>query len=96
MNLEIQIHSLMFSFIFGMFFSLVYNIFYKLLFCGNKLTRIIVNVIFNIIMFGIYFLCLRIINNGIVHLYFLISLIAGFLIGNIKTKKVRRYKLEYF
>ena len=96
MNLEIQIQSLIFSFIFGMFFSLMYNTFYRLLFCGNKLKRIIINLIFDIIIFGIYFLCLKVINSGIVHLYFLISLILGFIIGNIKTKKVRGYKLEYF
>ena len=96
MNIELQIQSLVFSLVFGLFFSFVYNLFYKYLYKGVMFIRIIMNFIFIISLASLYFMFLSIINNGIIHLYFIIMLFIGFIMGNIKTKKLRRYTLEYF
>lgn len=96
MVLELQIQSLIFSLVFGMFFALMYNLFYKHLFKGKIVIRVITNLIFVSSNTILYFLLLKIINNGIIHSYFLIILGIGFIIGNIKTRKIRKYRLEYF
>lgn len=96
MNLELQIQSLIFSLVFGMFFALMYNLFYKYLFRGIVVIRFIVNLIFVISNTTLYFLLLKTINNGRIHSYFLIMLVIGFIIGNVKTRKIRKYRLEYF
>lgn len=94
MNLEIQIQSLIFSLVFGMFFSLMFNLFYKRLFCGKLILRVVTNLIFITINTLLYFEILRMINNGIIHLYFIIAMIIGFVLGNVKTKVIRKYRLE--
>lgn len=94
MNLEIQIQSLIFSFVFGLFFSLMFNIFYRFLFKGRLPIKIISNLVFVLANIFLYFLLLKIINEGIIHFYFIIMLILGFILGNKKTKKIRTYKLE--
>lgn len=94
MNLELQIQSLIFSFIFGMFFSLMFNLFYKYLFRGKSWFRFITNMIFVFFHVILYFSLLMMINDGRIHLYFIIMLTLGFIIGNKKTKKIRKYRLE--
>lgn len=89
MNLETQIQSLIASFIFGMFFSLTYNTLHKYLYVHNLLIKIFNNFIYIIVNVTIYFITLQLINNGIIHPYFLISSLLGFIIGNKTTKKVR-------
>ena len=89
MDLEIQIQSLVFSFVFGMFFSLIYNMIYFILLCDNKIIKMISNTIYCLISTSTYFLLLYKINNGIIHPYFLLTLIIGFYIGNKDTKKRR-------
>ena len=96
MNLEIQIQSLIFSLVFGMFFALMYNLFYKYLFKGKVVIRAIVNILFVSFNTMLYFFLMQIINNGIIHSYFLLMVVVGFTISNIKTRRIRKYRLEYF
>lgn len=96
MGLETQIQSLVFSFVFGLFLSLMFNVFYKYLFKPKLPIKIITNLIFVSINALIYFFLLKIINDGILHSYFLISLLMGFVLGNLKTKVIRKYKLNNF
>jgi len=94
MDLEIQIQSLIFSLVFGMFFALMFNILYKQLFCGTTIIKIISNGLFVIGSVILYFCILKIINNGIIHPYFLIMIFIGFVLGNKKTRVIRKIKLE--
>ncbi|MBQ7137210.1 MAG: hypothetical protein IJO43_04470 [Bacilli bacterium] len=94
MSLEIQIQSLIVSFIFGMFFSVLFNLFYKFLFIRKKIIKITVNFLFITITTLLYFSVLCIINSGIIHSYFIIMLILGFWIGNKKSRRIRKDKLE--
>ena len=96
MDLEIQIQSLIFSLVFGMFFSLIFNLMYKHLFRGKKVFRLFTNMLFVIFNVLLYFGILSIINDGIIHTYFMLMVVVGFIIGNKKTKKIRKYRLEIF
>ncbi len=89
MNLKIQIISLLFSFFYGVAFSSLVNINYELLFKKRKKYRIIYTLIFVLIMALLYFFLLQKINNGIMHVYFLMIILIGFYISFPITKKIR-------
>lgn len=89
MNLKIQIISLLFSFFYGVTFSFLVNINYELLFKKRKKYRIIYTLIFVLIMALLYFFLLQRINNGIMHVYFLMIILIGFYISFPITKKIR-------
>lgn len=89
MNLETQIQSLIVSFVYGLFISLTYNILYKYLYTYGKITKIVLDITYVILITLIYFFILLKINNGNVHPYFIGTLILGFIIGNKKTKTRR-------
>lgn len=90
MNLEIQIQSLVYSFLFGLFFSFSFNINYKYLFSYNKGIKFIFTPIFTTFHTIIYFFLLKKINDGILNYYFLLLFLFGFLIGNKTTRKIRK------
>lgn len=90
MNLKLQIISLVFSFFYGMLFSLLVNINYELLFKKRKRFRIIFTFSFIFVMALIYFFILNKLNNGIIHIYFLILIVVGFYISFPISKHLRR------
>lgn len=77
MSLKTQLLSLGFSFVFGFFFMLLIKFNYKFLFLSKKLIRIIGSFLFVFDMALLYFLIIKIINNGILHIYFLFMLLLG-------------------
>ena len=79
MSLFIQIISLMFSFVFGMSLFFIFKL---KLFKNLKNTFIYYFLRFVLILFIslLYFAGLYFINGGIVHLYFLLFIIFGFLL----------------
>lgn len=87
MSLKLQIISLIVSFLYGIFFSFLLNINYKIIYNNSKLIKIIGTFIFIIANSLLYFYILLKINNGIVHIYLLLSLLMGFILGNIKIFK---------
>ena len=81
MVLKDQIISFFISFIYGFilyWFICKTNIY---LFSKKRVFRIIFNAFFCIITTFIYFLVLVIFNNGIIHSYFFLFLIFGFLLS---------------
>ena len=89
MNLEVQIQSMIFSFVYGLFFSFLLNLNYRVLFTSKKYIQVIGNLFFIIDNVLLYFILLRYINNGVLHLYFLLLVVLGFFVGNPTTKKIR-------
>lgn len=83
MDLNIQIYSLIFSFVFGVMFSLLLKINYRILFLSVKRIKIFSNFIFLLDVSLLYFLGLKLINNGILHIYFFIVFILGWIVGKI-------------
>ena len=79
MKLNIQIYSLLFSFLFGIIFNFILDIFNRLVNNCRLWLRIILSILFTIIISIVYFCCLLYINNGFLHLYFLLSIAVGYI-----------------
>jgi hypothetical protein len=95
--LNIQIKSIIYSFIYGCIFSLLLNINYKYIYYSKGIKKILINIFFIIDNVLLYFLILRYINNGIFHFYFLLSIILGFIVVNyMTTKKIKLFKHWFF
>lgn len=78
MELSIQIYSFVFSFLFGGCLYLLLDAFNKII----KNTKIIIQIfssfIFIMVLACIYFLGLLFINDGVVHIYFLLCILVGY------------------
>ena len=79
MKLNIQIYSFIYSFFFGCCFYFLLDLFNKLVSKLNIVFKVILSFVFVILMASIYFLISLFINNGIVHIYFLLSILIGYL-----------------
>lgn len=88
--LDIQVKSIIFSFIYGGIFSLLLTLNYKFLYNYNGIKKFLINIFFIIDNVLLYFIILNYINNGIVHLYFLISILIGFLTVNKVASIIRK------
>ena len=95
MNINIQIYSLLFSFLYGIIFYILLEINYNILFEGKIIYRIIISFLFVIVLSLVYFLILLKINNGVLHLYFFLSMFTGYLVSFVIYKKliVKRKKV---
>lgn len=87
MSIRIQIISIIFSFIFGIFFSIFTNVNYRYLFSKNKMYKVFFTFIYVLDATLLYFLIIKKLNGGVVHLYFLLFIGFGFLVGLIKLNK---------
>jgi hypothetical protein len=92
MPLEIQIKSLLFSFIFGVFFAVMYNLNKRYIYGRERYYKIITTFLFIINLGFFYYLVLLKINFGIIHPYFLIMIYVGFVIANKKIKSMDKDK----
>lgn len=86
--LNIQLISIVFSFIYGMFFSFLLNLNYKYLYKSSGVVKIFINLIFIYDNTLLYFIILRYINNGILHYYFIIFILLGFSFINKVSSKI--------
>ena len=85
MSLNIQIYSFIYSFVFGIIVAFLFKFIYKYLYLVHRLLN---SFLFITIISLIYFKIMYIINNGIVHLYFLLTTILTFIItyNNLQKK----------
>ena len=88
MDLKIQILSLIFSFFYGIFLFIVFKLEYKCIFLIRKKYQIICNFIYCKVFSLLYFFLLLFINNGSLHLYFLLLIAFGFLLSYQMSKKI--------
>lgn len=87
MELAIQLQVLIVSFVYGILFSYLIKLQYKFLFDSKLFYKIVITSLFVFDNCLLYFLILRFINNGIFHIYFLFSLIIGYIFGNYLVNK---------
>lgn len=87
-DLSIQLKSIIFSFLYGGFFSILLNINYKYIYNSKKAYKYLINIFFVVDNVFLYFIILRLINDGILHYYFLISLVIGFISVNKVSYKI--------
>ena len=88
MILKIQIFSLLYSFFYGIVFFILLEINYKLLYSGKLFYRIIISFLFIIFISLLYFIGLIKVNNGIIHIYFFLSLFTGYLLSFVIYRKI--------
>ena len=88
MILKMQILSLLFSFIYGNFVFWLLEINYRLLYEGKIIYRVIISFLFVMFISLLYFIGLFKINNGIIHIYFFIVLLTGYLLSFVIYRKI--------
>jgi len=77
MELIIQIKSLLFSFVFGIIFSITTSILEKIIYHKKIIFEIINTFLISIFFCLLYFICIKNINNGIIHIYFIMMVLFG-------------------
>jgi len=87
MILKIQIISLLYSFFFGFIFFFLLELNNKFFYKGKIVYRIFISFLFVIAMSLFYFFGLIKINNGIIHLYFYLSMFTGYLLSFVIYNK---------
>jgi len=89
MVLSIQLQVLVVSFVYGIVLAYILRMQYKYFFESKFWYRIFLTIVFVFDNVVLYFLVLRLINNGIFHIYFLFLIIIGFIFGlKLLDKKI--------
>ena len=91
MSLNEQIISLVFSFVYGIFLAFVHNFNYNLLFNKTKFFKVFLNILLVLDLVLIYFLLIKKINGGIIHPYFYILMVIGFIFNFNFSKRLRKF-----
>ena len=76
-NINIQILSLVVSFLYGIFFYIILEVNYRFLTSSSKIIKVLSSLLFVLFHALLYFIILLYINNGYIHLYFLICILVG-------------------
>ena len=87
MTLNIQLQSLIVSFVYGIVLAYILKLQYKYFFYSKLLYKITITALFVFDNTLLYFLLLRIINKGIFHIYFILIMIVGYVFGYYLVKK---------
>lgn len=77
MILEVQIKTLIFSFLFGIYFAYMIRVNYKYIYTLKKLYKILATFLLIFSNVLLYFIILLKINNGIIHMYSLLMIVLG-------------------
>ncbi len=93
-DLNMQIKSILFSFIYGILISFLFNINYFLLLNRKKIIKIFSSIFFVFDFSLLYFYVLEYINFGYIHFYLILFFICGFAIFYIPFKKKFRKKMS--
>ncbi len=88
MNLRIQLLSIFFSFAYGLIFSILYILFTNFLYKPAKRYKILINLLFVTVTFLIFFIILKIINNGMLHFSLFFIFFSTFLFFQNRFKNV--------
>ena len=87
MNLKIQLICLAFSFLFGVFLYFIYRIHSRALFHHKGRLKYFFQFIVTFSCSFLYFIILNFLNNGVLHCYFLLLIMCGFLISYHFSRK---------
>ena len=89
MDSLIQIQSFVFSFVYGYLFYILTRFNHYILLNKNTIFKLFINIVFVIDIVILYIYEMFKINKGIIHIYFVIVLIIGFIVGNITYDNVK-------
>ena len=87
MKLSIQIYSLIYSLIYGGVFYLLLDLFNKFTSMKKVYLKVILSWLFITVIALLYFFGLLYINNGVLHIYFLLSIVCGYIIVYLIHKR---------
>lgn len=87
MKLSIQIYSLIYSLIYGGVFYLLLDLFNKFTSMKKVYLKVILSWLFITVIALLYFFGLLYINNGVLHIYFLLSIVCGYIIVYLIFKR---------
>ena len=93
MILETQIITFLVSMGFGLLFSFFIDLIKNKLFKIKSLWQMIISLIITVLLSLIYFYVLLKLNNAIIHPYYIVAFIIGFLIENTFKKLSKRIVL---
>lgn len=93
MKLDIQITTFLFSICFGILFSFIIDLVKNKLFKTKAIFQVIISFLITIFMALLYFYMLLKLNNAIIHPYFIVAFITGFLIESTFKKLFKRIVL---
>jgi hypothetical protein len=91
MELSTQLMSLIFSFAYGIIVSYLFNINYNFIYKSSFLYKIVINILFCVNLGLIYFLSMKLINNGVIHIYFVLMFLLGFSLFVKKYSFLRKF-----
>ena len=83
MNLKMQIVLIIYSLLFGVLFSFLLRINYKIIKNKSKGIKNIIIFLFTLNAVFIYFLVLKKINSGILHVYSFLLIFTGFILEHL-------------
>jgi len=86
MSLSVQIISFIYSFFYGVFFEILLDINKKFIYSSKVVVKIISSFLFILFNSLLYFIILLKINNGYLHIYFLLCILLGYIVM-CKVKK---------
>lgn len=89
MKLELQLLTILYSFLFGMFYMLSYFFSYKILYHKNTYIKISSTIIFCFLLSYMYYLILEKINSGIMHPYGLLMIALGMITSYALFTKIK-------
>ena len=78
MSLDIQLYSLVVSFLFGVLLALEFIVFSNVVNNMHFIFKGLLSFVFVMINAIAYFVVLILVNNGILHMYFFISIMCGY------------------
>lgn len=87
MKLSIQIYSLFYSLFYGGIFYLLLDLFNKFTSMKKVYLKVILSWMFVAGMAILYFIGLLYINYGVVHIYFLLSIVCGYIVVYLILKR---------
>lgn len=87
MKLSIQIYSLFYSLFYGGIFYLLLDLFNKFTSMKKVYLKVILSWMFVTGMAILYFIGLLYINYGVVHIYFLLSIVCGYIVVYLILKR---------
>lgn len=93
MEIKVQLWSFLYAFAGGLLFYILSYFNYKIIKKYNTVWKYIITIIFVIDFDLIFLLGLYIINDGILHIYFLITLVLSFLLS-VKFMPIMKYRIK--
>ena len=87
MSIKLQLVCFAISFFYGIFISLFYRFNKKFLDSSNYFSKVIIYMLMSFLIVICYIDIFYFVNKGIFHIYFIILMVAGILLGQKLSKK---------